>query len=129
MRAANRAILTAMALLLAAGTAQAGTLRDLCPDRPGLGTPPCTMDPGHVQFELGLGDWTLTRQGGDREDDLATGDLLVRYGLTSSLEMQLGWTAYTHVRIRSGHVVTHQSGTGDLRLALRQTVHNPDGCR
>src|SRR5436305_11360031 len=127
MRAANRAILTAMALLLAAGTAKAGTLRDLCPDRPGLGTPPCTMDPGHVQLELGLGDWTLTRQGGDREDDLATGDLLVRYGLGSNLEMQVGWTAYTHIRTRTGNAVTHQAGAGDVRIALRRNLHNPDG--
>jgi len=127
MRTTIKAALAAAPLLLAAGTARAEGLRDLCPDRPGLGTPACTMDPGHVQFELGLGDWTLTRQGGDREDDLATGDLLVRYGLNSSLEMQLGWTAYTHVRARSGNVVARDGGTGDVTIALRQNLHNPDG--
>jgi hypothetical protein len=121
------AVLAAAPLLLAAAPARAETLRDLCPDRPGLGTPACTIDPGHVQVELGLGDWTLTRSPGQREDDLATGDLLVRYGLTPSLEMQVGWTAFTHVRTRSGAVVTHESGTGDVRLALRQNLHNPDG--
>src|SRR5438552_3918002 len=102
MKRIASALLAAAALLPAAGAARAEGLRDFCPDRPGLGTPPCTMDKGHVAVELGLGDWTLTRQGGDREDDIATGDLLVRYGLTSSLEMQVGWTAYTHVRTRSG---------------------------
>jgi hypothetical protein len=113
--------------MLLAGTARAEGLRDLCPDRPGLGTPACTMDPGHVQFELGLGDWTLTRQGGEREDDLATGDLLVRYGLTPSLELQVGWTAYTHVRTRSGNIVARSGGVGDVTIAFRQNLHNPDG--
>ncbi|MBV9883621.1 MAG: transporter [Sphingomonadaceae bacterium] len=127
MRRIVEAALALAPLLLAAAPARAETLRDLCPDRPGLGTPACTMDPGHVQIELGLGDWTLTRDPGAREDDLTTGDLLVRYGLTPSLEMQVGWTAYTHVRTRAGGVVAHQSGIGDVRLALRQNLHNPDG--
>jgi outer membrane putative beta-barrel porin/alpha-amylase len=127
MRRIASAALAAMPLLLGATPARAQTLRDLCPDRPGLGTPPCIVDRGHVMIELGLGDWTLTRQGGDREDDLATGDLLMRYGLTSSLEVQLGWTAYTHVRTRSGNLVTHSGGTGDVTVALLQNLHNPDG--
>src|SRR4051812_8939136 len=120
-------LLAAAPLLLAGGTARAETLRDFCPDRPGLGTPACTIDPGHVAVELGLGDWTLTRQSGDREDDFATGDLLVRYGLTSSLEMQVGWTAYTHVRTRSGNIVARNGGAGDVFIALRQNLHDPDG--
>jgi hypothetical protein len=127
MRRLASLVLAAAPLLLAAGAARAQQLRDLCPDRPGLGTPACTVDQGHAMVELGLGDWTLTRQGGDREDDVATGDLLVRYGLTSSLEMQVGWTAYTHVRTRSGNAVSRIGGTGDVTLALRQNLHNPDG--
>jgi len=127
MRRTFRLLLAAAPLMLAAGTARAEELRDFCPDRPGLGTPTCTIDQGHVAVELGLGDWTLTRQGGDREDDFATGDLLVRYGLTSSLEMQVGWTAYTHVRVRAGNVVSRDGGTGDVLVALRQNLRNPDG--
>jgi hypothetical protein len=127
MRRIFRTLWAAAPLLLAAGAAQAEDLRDFCPDRPGLGTPACTIDKGHAAIELGLGDWTLTRQGGDREDDFATGDLLVRYGLTSSLEMQVGWTAYTHVRARSGKFVAHQGGVGDVFVALRQNLHDPDG--
>src|SRR5690242_2405394 len=105
MRRIAEAALALAPLLLAVAPARAEGLRDLCPDRPGLGTPPCTMDPGHVQVELGLGDWTLTRQGGEREDDFATGDVLLRVGLTPSLEAQIGWTAFTHVRTRSGALV------------------------
>lgn len=127
MRRIVHRFLTALPLLLIAEAARADTLRDLCPDRPGLGTPACTMDPGHLQFELGLGDWTLMRQGGDREDDFATGDLLVRYGLTASLEMQVGWTAYTHSRTRTANLVSRGGGVGDVTVALRQNLRNPDG--
>lgn len=116
-----------VALAIAMSPARAETLRDFCPDRPGIGTPPCTMDRGHAAIELGLGDWTLTRSPGAREDDIATGQLLVRYGLTDSLEVQVGWTAYTHVRTRSGGAVAHRGGAGDVRIALRQNLHNPDG--
>ena len=127
MRRIASAVAAAAALLLGAGTARADPLRDLCLDRPGLGTPACTIDPGHAMVELGLGDWTLTRQGGAREDDLATGDLLVRYGLTSSLEVQVGWTAYAHIRTRSGNGVARAGGAGDVTVAVRQNLHHPDG--
>ena len=126
MRRIASAVLAAP-LLIAAQSAEAGTLRDLCPDRPGLGTPPCTIDRGHLLVELGLGDWALTRQSGEREDDIATGDLLLRYGLGASQEIQLGWTAFTHVRTRSGNVVARTGGAGDLFVAFRQNLHNPDG--
>ena len=66
----------------AAGQAQSGadngTVRDLCPDRPGLNTPACTVDSGRVQMELSLADWARSREGNVRSDDLAFGDLLVR---------------------------------------------------
>jgi len=127
MRRSASLFLAAAAWLAAAGPAKAAPLRDFCPDRPGLGTPPCTMDQGHLAVELGLGDWTLTRQGGAREDDLATGDLLVRYGLTPNLEIQAGWTAYTHARTRSGNAVARTGGVGDVTLALRQNLQNADG--
>jgi len=111
-----RAISSLAALmLLLAGGARAQAPRDFCPDRPGLGTPACTIDRGHVAVELGLVDWT--RDGG--EDVVAAGDLLVRYGLTENLEVQLGWTAYTHAPA--------DSGTGDLFVAARRNLMHPDG--
>jgi Putative MetA-pathway of phenol degradation len=114
-----RAIFNLASLLLVAGGARAEAPRDFCPDRPGLGTPPCTIDRGRFAVESGLVDWTHD----DGEDDIAAGDLLVRYGLTDRLEMQIGWTAYMHVRTPSDSV----GGAGDAFVALRQNLHNPDG--
>ncbi|MEA3029094.1 MAG: hypothetical protein QOG13_419 [Sphingomonadales bacterium] len=123
----RRASALAPLLLSAAGAAHAQELRDFCPDRPGLGTPACTIDRGHVAVELGLLGWTLDRRRGAREDEIAAGDLLVRYGITDRLEAQIGWTAYGHVRTRDGNAVEQAGGTGDVFVALRQNLHNPDG--
>lgn len=123
-----RAVAAGLApLLLFAGVARAEEPRDFCPDRPGLGTPACTIGSGSAAVELGGLTWTLDRQGADRSDEFSAGDLLVRYGLTDSLEVQIGWTAYAHARSRAGNVVEEAGGTGDILIALRQNLHNPDG--
>src|SRR3954469_16974637 len=125
----RRIILGLAALSLGPAAAQAETLRDFCPDRPGLGTPPCTIDVGHFDIELGLGDWTLDRMPASRTDAIEAGQLLVRIGLADSLEAQVGWTAFGHVRTRdrSTGAVTGASGVGDLSVALRRNLLNPDG--
>jgi hypothetical protein len=66
--------------------------REFCPDRPGLGTPACTVEPGTLMLEMGLADWTLDRTADRRTDAWTFGDALLRAGLTPSLEVQLGWT-------------------------------------
>jgi hypothetical protein len=116
-------------LAVAPAPALADDLRDFCPDRPGLGTPPCTIDAGHVAVELGLADWTLERSPDRRTDTIEAGQLLVRVGLTDSLEAQIGWTAFGHVRDRDRTTgsVAQLSGVGDLAVALRQNLVNPDG--
>jgi Putative MetA-pathway of phenol degradation len=109
--------------------ANADALRDFCPDRPGLGTPPCTIDAGHFDVELGLADWTLDRTPGSRTDTVEAGQLLVRIGLAESLEAQIGWTAFGHVRSRDRltGALTNASGVGDVTVALRQNLAHPDG--
>jgi hypothetical protein len=115
-------------LLLWHGAAQADELRDFCPDRPGLGTPACTIDPGHAAIEFGLADWTLDRAGGIRQDSVTSGDTLIRYGLTETLEVQLGWQGFGYLRVRDADgSVTHRTGAGDVSVALRKNLHNPDG--
>lgn len=122
-------ILPVLALGLAASAAQGEALRDFCPDRPGLGTPACTIDKGNFDVELGIADWTLDNSPDSRTDTLEAGQLLVRLGLTDTLEAQLGWTAFGHVRIRDRFTgsVERDSGIGDVTVALRQNLANPDG--
>lgn len=125
--------LRSLLLLAAATTAVPATAkeesRDLCPDRPGLGTPACTVEPGAMLFEVGLADWTLDRAADSRTDIWVFGDALLRAGLTPSLEVQLGWTMVGHVRERDRATgeATSRTRTGDVSLALRQNLSNPDG--
>jgi hypothetical protein len=126
MKIAGALLLSPMLGWYSAAAAQ--DLRDFCPDRPGLGTPACTIDRGHAAIELGVADWTLDRRAGTRADTFVFGDLLIRYGLTDSLEAQLSWQGAGYVRARDATGgVSKQTGTGDIRLALRQNLANPDG--
>lgn len=103
--------------------------REFCPDRPGLGTPACTVEPGTMMLEMGLADWTLDRTADTRTDAWGFGDALLRAGLTPSLEVQLGWTMLGHVRERDRATgdVNSCTRTGDVTIALRQNLSNPDG--
>lgn len=111
------------------GTAEAQELRPLCPDRPGLDTPACTVDPGHLVVEMGAIDWSLDRDASQRSDSFTFGDLLLRYGLTPHTEVQLGWTALGVVRTQDSVAGTtsRSSGTGDIQIAVRRNLSHPDG--
>ncbi len=123
-------VLTVLPLILTASApALAEPLRDFCGERPGIGTPACTVDAGHLQIEAGLGDWTLDRQPDSRTDTILSGDIVARYGLTDTLEARVGWTAFGHVRERdrmSGDV-SRQSRVGDVTVGLKQSLASPDG--
>jgi hypothetical protein len=117
------------AILLTTMPALANDLRDLCADRPGLGTPACTLDKGHFMVELGIADWARDRDDSVRTDAVTVGDALLRIGLTDSLEAQVGWTAFGHVREkdRISGLAKGVSEVGDVTLALRQNLRNLDG--
>ncbi|MBD9377548.1 transporter [Pseudoxanthomonas sp. PXM04] len=114
---------------LATAPVLASEPRDLCPDRPGLGTPACTVERGDTVFEIGLADWTRDSSPGLRSEQFLIGDALLRFGLNDTLEAQVGWTAYGRVRERDtlSGATTRASRFGDVSLALRQNLRNPDG--
>lgn len=120
--------LLAGALLLAATPAVAKE-RDYCPTRPGLGTTPCTMSPGRVSLETALADWTRDDQPDQRSDALLLGDTLVRIGLADTVEAQLGWTPYGHVRTRDKTIgqVEAAGGIGDAIVGMKANLLHPDG--
>jgi hypothetical protein len=120
--------LLAVALLLLP-TAVFAEDRDYCPARPGLGTPACTIAPGRVSVEMGLADWTRDDGPDMRQDTILIGDTLVRIGLTDSVEAQLGWTAFGHVRTRDKAIggVDTANRAGDALLGLKVNLRHPDG--
>lgn len=104
-------------------------LRDFCADRPGLDTPACTVDKGHLQVEVGLGDWTHDLQGDARTDTILAGDVSLRYGIGDATELRLGWIGYGHERTRdrATGLIDRSNGVGDVTVGLKQNLHNPDG--
>jgi len=118
-----------LGFLIAAPAAAEDKLRDLCAERPGLDTPACTVDPGHLQMEVGLGDWTLDKQPDSRTDTFVTGAISARYGVGNSTEIRFGWTVYGHSRTRdhATGAVDRVSGIGDVTIGLKQNLSSPSG--
>jgi hypothetical protein len=122
--------LAAAMTLPAGGAALAQSApRDFCPDRPGKGSPPCVLDVGRFQAELGLADAAYSRGGGTSTDETAFGAVELRLGLTPTVEGQLSWTAHERVRQkdRATGATSTVDGAGDLGLALRWSLRNPGG--
>lgn len=111
---------------MSAAGAHAEPRRDFCPDRPGKGSPPCVVDPGVVQLELGAFDAAFQRAGPGSSDTYAIGAMEWRLGLTPTLEGQVQWAPYTEVRTR-GERASKVEGVGDVVLLLRRSLMNPDG--
>jgi len=125
----KRLAFSALGLLAATPVAaQQGDPR-FCPTRPSLGASACTTEPGQVQFEYSAFDWQLDDTEDEREDRVLAADLLARIGVSPSTEVQVGWTAFGHVRTRdkTTGAVDVANGVGDVTLALRQNLRNPDG--
>lgn len=103
--------------------------REYCPDRPGIGTPACTMAPGKASLEIGLSDWAVDADSTERQDVFLASDTLLRYGIADHAEVQLGWTmlGFARTRDRLTGAVDHRSGTGDVTVALKRNLARPDG--
>lgn len=103
--------------------------RDFCPTRPSLGSSACITLPGRVTLETGIADWTIDKQADERQDTVVLGDTLARIGLSDTLEAQVEWTPYGHVRTRDRATggIEREEGTGDVSLGARWNLRNPDG--
>jgi len=128
MQCLGRWLLAVSLLSLSPATAHADE-RDYCPARPGLGTPACTTAPGHVSVETGLADWQRDADADQRTDTLLIGDTLVRIGLNETIEAQIGWTPFGHVRARdkATGTVDRQGRVGDALLGIKANLRHPDG--
>ena len=115
--------------ILLAVPAAASELRDLCADRPGLDTPACTVDRGHLQLEIGVGDWTLEKNRAEETDQVLVGDAQLRFGVTDAIEARLGWTPYGYVRSRDRMTgeIDEADGVGDMTFGLKANLIHPDG--
>lgn len=100
-----------------------------CPTRPSLEGSACTTEPGRVHVEFSVADWELDNQPDSRTDTWLGSDFVARLGVGKSTEVQLGWSPIGYVRERDkgDNSVSRQLRSGDIRLAVRQNLRNPDG--
>lgn len=101
--------------------------RDLCSELGGLDTAACIVDPGRIQVEVGMTDWTLDSDRDQRKDSIDAGEILLRYGVGGTTELRLGWTAfgYTRMRDKGSGLVDRAEGTGDVTLGIKQSISHP----
>lgn len=103
--------------------------RDFCADRPGRGTPACTLKRGQVMVEVGVVGWDHDADSQSISDTFNLADTLVRVGVTDNTEVQAGLVAAAHTRSRdraSGAVQT-ATGLGDGYLAVRRGLAGDNG--
>jgi hypothetical protein len=114
------------ALLLCVATAAGAEDDPICADRPGKGTGTCTVPAGHWQVETGLADWTLQKDGGERDTSLVLGETIVKYGLTDRSDIEVDFAPLQRATSRAGGARQRASGIGDLTLLFKQQLTGPD---
>ena len=87
--AASAAVCAALCALPAA--ADTG-LQDLCTDRPTKSTSPCTVDAGAWQIETDILNYSNLNQDGLKTETLLVTDPTVKWGLTSTSDLELTFT-------------------------------------
>ena len=83
--------LAVVGLALCPSVGRAQESEALCAQRPGQTTPPCAVPGGRLVLEIGLATWASSGDG--QVTNLAAP--LLRFGLGSGLEAELGWSGLT----------------------------------
>ena len=120
---AQNAALTTAAAAPAAATP---SVPALCTDRPTKATSACTVPQGMVQFESDIVNWTRTSDSGVRTDVTLYSSPMLKYGLTSSTDVEASITPYETIVTRDPSGRSKISGVGDLYLRVKQRMTAPD---
>jgi hypothetical protein len=112
------ALLSIAALLAVGASAAAADQSPICADRPGKATGTCTVPARKWQVETGLADWTLQKDGSERDTSLVVGETTVKYGLTDSADVEVDVSPWQ----RSGGA----RGVGDVRFIYKQRLTAAD---
>ena len=98
----------------------------LCTDRPTKATSACTVPQGMVQFESDIVNWTRTSDSGVRTDVTLYSSPMLKYGLTSSTDIEASITPYETIVTRDSTGRSKISGVGDLDLRVKQRLTPSD---
>ena len=98
----------------------------LCTDRPTKATSACTVPKGMVQFESDIVNWTRNSDSGVRTDVTLYSSPMLKYGLTSSTDVEAAITPYETITTRDATGESKISGVGDLYLRVKQRLTPSD---
>ena len=112
-------ILNKITLVLASTISMGSMAADFSFDRPGTGFSTGIAPVGHLAWEQSLPDATYTQtKNGDAQAKTVTlsSDLLLRTGLTPSMELQLGVQGSGWTQTKYQGEKSHDSGFGDVTI-------------
>jgi len=119
--------LAALLLLLATLPAKADDLKPICPDRPGRGTSPCTLEEGRFQLELGLFDDSYQHRSDITTDTDNVGTFLAKWGVSDRMDVEAGMALYQRRRTKDASGSITLRGVGDLFLHAKYNPRESDG--
>lgn len=123
------AILKKITLALVSSVSISAMAAEFSFDRPGEGFSTGITPVGHLAWEQGLPtvSYTETKIDGAKAKTVTlNGDMLFRTGLTSSMELQLGWQgpAWTQTKFKGEKDDT--SGLGDVSIGIKKAIDLKD---
>jgi hypothetical protein len=95
---------------------------DVCADRPSKSSNPCTTPVGTFQLESDLFNGSYLRQGGVTTDFTTGPNPTLKYGVTSTLDVEVNMALYEDLRVHSRAGTTDTSGIGDLYVRVKDKL-------
>jgi hypothetical protein len=108
----------------------AAQMRALTTDRPDQTEGPFTVDPGHVQLEMGVVGFTRDERDGERREDWSFVSSNLRVGLLEQLDAHLLFDPFVLTREEhAGGGATRGAGFGELATRVKWNLWGNDGGR
>jgi len=107
-----------MFLLAAVAAAEA----PICTDRPAKANAVCTVPDGRFQLESSAAQWSRTASGGATAKALSLGSTVIKYGVSGSSDLQVGFVPYVRVKADGAAM----SGFGDVTVRYKQRLTTDD---
>jgi len=95
--------------------------------RPPKANLPCTVDPGHFQYESDVFNWTRSVSGGATTDTFLYTNPTLKVGLTNTIDLEANMAPLERVVTRSASGQQGFEGVGDLYVRGKFNLAGPDG--
>jgi hypothetical protein len=120
-----------LAIVLCVGlcAGRAATAADegpICADRPGKATSTCTVPAGHWQVETGIADWTLQKEGGERDTAVVLGETTLKFGLNDGSDVEVDFAPWQRAMSRGPGFGEQSSGISDIRIIYKRMLTSAD---